>query len=482
LDSVHTGLTKQKGLSPHWSDAPGLVTAFSRVLEEHRNHSKIKLREMQQTEIVKELYSMSPSSIVSNGLDVLAAILQGRRPTTITALFAFTHIAYAFAMSVERDPLNFAEWYEESSFWIAGLRRSRERIIYSKIAAQIWKPDETHYTPQNKHSDPISPAFLESKFVKVSKHFLDILESFGQLEDRSPTSATSFAYQISYSKSVPEQLKYIVDPRLTFQLMNSGLGCFLTDVTSVNMKLKEGAITDIRDLELQLICAGKRTSQSDVIYWRFLDHIATLCDPVYAEQSHLALAMSRTDYHLRDIELVRHLVPEAMEIGESIIGDFDLHFDDQQSEGIIAGALIEDKIQVCLGLEGFQFQFKPPTVSQVDAASLHQGPIQASAVNSVIVPENKYKCQYCGYEPIGEEKYKLSNLTRHKKTQHRNEKSRPYACAFPGCGSTFTRSDNLKNHHRYKGHGDEATQLEGFIGRTQKRRKGADEKEFGNFI
>jgi len=95
------------------------------------------------------------------------------------------------------------------------------------------------------------------KFVEFSPLTALVLESFGQPEDRSPTSATNFTYQMSHPKSIPEQLMYIVDPGLPFQLMNAGLGCFLTDVTSVNMKLKEGAITDIRGLELQLICAGK---------------------------------------------------------------------------------------------------------------------------------------------------------------------------------------------------------------------------------
>jgi len=83
-----------------------------------------------------------------------------------------------------------------------------------------------------------------------------------------------------------------------------------------------------------------------VIYWRFLDHVAKICDPVYVEQNHLALVMSRIDYHLRDIDLVRHLVPEAMEIGESMIADFDFYFDDgQQPEENTAGALIQEKNQ-----------------------------------------------------------------------------------------------------------------------------------------
>jgi hypothetical protein len=61
-----------------------------------------------------------------------------------------------------------------------------------------------------------------------------------------------------------------------------------------------------------------------------------------------------------------------------------------------------------------------------------------------------YRC-HCGYEPAGEEKWKASNLRRHKRTQHPVE-VKIHACKYPGCTSTFTRSDNLRSHQRDKGH------------------------------
>jgi hypothetical protein len=65
---------------------------------------------------------------------------------------------------------------------------------------------------------------------------------------------------------------------------------------------------------------------------------------------------------------------------------------------------------------------------------------------------NKYSC-HCGYTPLGEEKWKASNLARHKRTQHpEGNKGKVYRCTWPGCGSTFTRSDNLREHGRKKGH------------------------------
>ena len=69
--------------------------------------------------------------------------------------------------------------------------------------------------------------------------------------------------------------------------------------------------------------------------------------------------------------------------------------------------------------------------------------------------QSKYRC-HCGYEPEGAEKWKASNLRRHKRTQHSVE-LKLYSCNHQGCTSTFTRSDNLRSHQREKGHGAEIT-------------------------
>lgn len=93
---------------------------------------------------------------------------------------------------------------------------------------------------------------------------------------------------------------------------------------------------------------------------------------------------------------------------------------------------------------------------------------------------NKYTC-HCGYTPLGEEKWKPSNLRRHKRTQHATD-IKVYKCRWPGCKSEFTRSDNLRSHQREKGHagmaglsrtedGDSAKEDTGRPGITGKRRR-----------
>jgi hypothetical protein len=111
-----------------------------------------------------------------------------------------------------------------------------------------------------------------------------------------------------------------------------------------------------------------------------------------------------------------------------------------------------------------QFDFTSPTTSLEASSSIHQT-AASSDVPALTVPSSidsvascpplptvtKYRC-HCGYVPTGEERWKASNLSRHKRIQHPENGGKVYKCEWDGCGSTFTRSDNLKEHVRKKGH------------------------------
>jgi hypothetical protein len=98
--------------------------------------------------------------------------------------------------------------------------------------------------------------------------------------------------------------------------------------------------------------------------------------------------------------------------------------------------------------------FSPNTPTQRPTQHVPPYQFQTPSVSSSSQPQtrNKYSC-HCGYTPLGEEKWKASNLARHKRTQHpEGNKGKVYRCTWPACGSTFTRSDNLREHGRKKGH------------------------------
>jgi hypothetical protein len=90
-----------------------------------------------------------------------------------------------------------------------------------------------------------------------------------------------------------------------------------------------------------------------------------------------------------------------------------------------------------------------PTFSLNPSSGLSNDDSNPDLPNAPITSAS-YRC-HCGYEPAGEEKWKASNLRRHKRTQHPVE-VKIHNCKYPGCTSTFTRSDNLRSHQRDKGH------------------------------
>jgi hypothetical protein len=62
-------------------------------------------------------------------------------------------------------------------------------------------------------------------------------------------------------------------------------------------------------------------------------------------------------------------------------------------------------------------------------------------------------------------------LSRHKRIQHPEKGGKVYRCQWVGCGSTFTRSDNLKEHVRKKSHGVWGVEGERKTGDGESKRK-----------
>lgn len=101
------------------------------------------------------------------------------------------------------------------------------------------------------------------------------------------------------------------------------------------------------------------------------------------------------------------------------------------------------------------FSFQQTVIPSEPALPPHPSSTVSADTKSQLPAANKFRCQYCGYVPTGEERWKPSNLSRHKRIQHPEKGGKGgkvYKCQWEGCGSTFTRSDNLKEHVRKKGH------------------------------
>lgn len=169
---------KTQNLSPHWFGDRSMVNSFSQVLHEHLQHSRISLKQMASSVITRELLSLSISSIISIGFSVLTGLIEGRRPTAIVPLFAFTHIAYALAIAVDHDEamVQSREWFQDSLSLLDGLCSEKQRQVYTQIVRVIWQPRSLAVSAENVSVSDSSIEYASSdcnRLVRACKHFLD---------------------------------------------------------------------------------------------------------------------------------------------------------------------------------------------------------------------------------------------------------------------------------------------------------------------
>ena len=168
-----TIVEKPKLSSPHWSDPKSLVQSFSEALDAHISHTKAVLRELPSTPMGIELLAMSKTSMVSIGLEALTGVLEGRTPSAVVQVFAFTHIACAFAIAVDHDESNIhtQAWFKASLSWTRDLASDRQRQTYLQISHAIWQPGEV--SGGRTDSGLLDQEHQENRVFWYCKHFLD---------------------------------------------------------------------------------------------------------------------------------------------------------------------------------------------------------------------------------------------------------------------------------------------------------------------
>jgi hypothetical protein len=265
--SRFTGSDRPILVSAHWSDARSLVQYFSEILDAHVQHTKTSLKQLPSDPLVAELLALSKTTMVSIGLDVLAGTLDGRKPTSIVQIFALTHVAYAFAIAIDLDETNVQDqkWFHDSVSWAEELISERQREMYHQIARSIWQPLDIFgdYAPYEA-----SQANRDNMLLTACRHFLDgisteflfgirannltVFESFNTPQSvRSLPQGTNFDYS-------QEMFKNKSKTRVIDELIKTrSIEAFDGDVVKIGRRLREGKITNTRQLELELICVGK---------------------------------------------------------------------------------------------------------------------------------------------------------------------------------------------------------------------------------
>jgi hypothetical protein len=263
-----TAIAKRKAISPHWTDPKSLVESFVEVLNEHLQHSRDALQQLPSNSTIKELLAMSSASIISIGFDVLRGLFEKRNPTAIISIFAFSHVAYAAAIAVDdkSSKVRTEEWFQDSLCWLSGLSSERQRMSYTLVVHAIWKPHELMQMDNGSGFSKFSelarlPSDHENRLVKACRHFLDIQENLSN-NDKACSLARSSSFNFSQAS-----FYRIAKSRVINELIQkNSIEAFIEDVVAVEKRLREGSIKNLRQLELELIGAGKvsaRPKRSD---------------------------------------------------------------------------------------------------------------------------------------------------------------------------------------------------------------------------
>jgi hypothetical protein len=160
-------------ISSEWSSPTDLVKSLSEVLEEHIEHSRQALRKLPPNSNTTELLALSTSSIRSIGFEVLERLLEGRNPSSLVHIFAFTNVAYSMAVTVDRSAskVQTEHCFQHCLYWSTLLSAERDKRRYEQIAYAIWQPQSTSNLQSN--SVLLNSIERENKLIVACKHFLD---------------------------------------------------------------------------------------------------------------------------------------------------------------------------------------------------------------------------------------------------------------------------------------------------------------------
>ncbi|RDW80207.1 hypothetical protein BP6252_04845 [Coleophoma cylindrospora] len=470
----HTG----KADESRWSSTLELLHYFAEILEEQLQHSKAILKGFPKTPLVMDLLDLSPLLTASIGLEVLADLFRtGEGPNTVISIFAFTHIVYACTLTVQsRKPVNAQRLFEAAFKLVDALAVKEQRDIYGGIVKAIWRPSSE--TRLGRVVDADSATYLST----TCKDLLDDLEICARstgMADFSPTSS-----EIRPHDELLFNIKTQIMGKLIPEFYADGL---IEDLVRVEDQVKHSHIKDFRGVELALLRISKDSGRDDHLSQRLVSRVAELFDALYAQQN-----SSRMSYHLRDISKLKRLLDDDLFTGSDTSDDEDSAILPLQQikKSVVAFSREADKTLVQeiepKSLQPMATIDRSTSTCSINSATSHvsnkspmaQSKLQpSSSPETPKKPKSKYRCA-CGYEPQGEERWKASNLARHRRTQHSAMgEVKAFTCPFAGCGSSFNRSDNLRMHRREKGHGgdmevDEGGDVVAGTGRRKRQKQG----------
>ena len=135
-----------RGTNPFVPAIPGLentITGLQSVLNTIVHDSKQKLERVSRP--FRTQLTLSPSSIMQNGLSTLKDLLHNKIPTTLPKILGLAHLAYAAAFML--NPLDltgdFHSLYRDILTWWQAIRDPAEQETFLQVVSILWAPIES---------------------------------------------------------------------------------------------------------------------------------------------------------------------------------------------------------------------------------------------------------------------------------------------------------------------------------------------------
>ncbi|PHH84977.1 hypothetical protein CDD83_1095 [Cordyceps sp. RAO-2017] len=509
------------------ADASALAQSARKLLEIHVGVSLDRLGYGGDNHLARQLCGLSVESVADAGLETMADMLEGRTPASAVGLLCFVHVAYALSILIHEQGAisRSADLFAQAMSYRSCLSHP-DGSAYAQVVGLLWKPSDvagghgadalrpppaaaawspSQSQPTWREGGRRAPASGEKRpdpLVLVAQHFLDELEASAVRETRQPQVLASGLCDEHRRDSPAHGGALVValavdDTMLPLAQRYGPVPGLALAIQQIWDRVKADPAARPRRLELDLLQAGKAHLPWDVYIDEYVQLVRGRVDALYGPG-----ANPRLRFYRHGIRLLGQLMAQRPEADKSVFATW-------TTDDITLDSLAADWAGSGLGSLACAELFMPTGVAVPDAAAVAKAPVPGIAVHPP-PPEDEAPwlptaapvqaaaspgastsdrprastkdgpattqrmacdscCGICGYRPMGNPRWFVGSMAKHKKNKHGSGPPQVYRCPYPGCTSEYkSRRDNLRQHQIDKSHfveGDEGA------GRRPRKRK-----------
>ncbi|MCJ1261582.1 hypothetical protein MMC22_001447 [Lobaria immixta] len=482
-ETVHTRISNVSGSLPKFSwtnrnssgqTIPAATTTkdLAKVLREHVHVLNKKW--------MKELTSYLGQDVrfflctpFESGIQSLQGYYRGILPRTFKDAFALMHIVYACAEIYQKnvEPQFRRNLSLRVLQWIHAIATPEDEQLFAEVAFQLWfnpeypEVESVKYATQYydnlqwRFHSSLPDVLGETQVIGLCSRYLydfyyaKICERIAVQASQSSWNSTPPSATIQFMQT------RIVDRLLLWQQSKK----FFEPVRRAQAILRRGLLCNPREVQVMLTVDGRSSNQPQSIYNEYQKIVCSLCTDALSSTipSPPACCYATT---LDEIPSIHDGFWKTQHLANTLV-ERDDHFGSELS---LDERQYKLPISMKFGQNANSLDF--PATTLTDATLIGSPDSSGNKSNTTLSPtevslnspvevsspmsNTGLLCHKCGFVSNAKrDRDQRSNIERHMKTVHREPTADKLLCSEPGCGKTFSRSDNLLRHCR-EDHGD----------------------------